>query len=107
MIQNDILIYFSLMSSLLLFPILAYFDKKSALLLFIAVFFTMTIFYMKDIVEKYERMDFFPWNEAKLVKKRDRDSTVIDCAWYLDQEKNDNIFKLSDPIVCGNQNLSS
>jgi hypothetical protein len=62
---------------------------------------------MKDIVEKYERMDFFPWNEARLVKKRDPDSTVIDCAWYLDQNKNDNIFKLSDPIVCQDQNLSS
>lgn len=107
MAQNDILIYFSLMSSLLLFPIFAYFNKKSALLLFVGIFLIATIFYMKDSVEKYERMDFFPWNEAKLVKKRDHDSTVIDCAWYLDQNKNDNIFKLSDPIVCGNQNMSS
>jgi hypothetical protein len=60
-------------------------------------------------VEEYDRMDFFPWNEANLVKKRDRDSTVIDCAWYLDQKDdndNNNLFKLSDPTVAEYDNLS-
>jgi len=107
MTEKDVSIFVLLTLSILLFPIIAYYNKKSALLLFSAVFVCAVVFHLRSIVEKYDRMDFFPWNEANLVKKRDRDSTVIDCAWYLDQkDNNNNLFKLSDPTVAEYDNLS-
>lgn len=107
MTEKDVSIFVLLMFSLFLFPAIAYYNKKSALLLFLAVVVGLVVFHLKSSVEKYDRMDFFPWNEANLVKKRDRDSTVIDCAWYLDQDESNNLFKLSDPSVAKYDNLSS
>lgn len=106
MTEKDVSIFVLLILSILLFPVIAYYNKKSALLLFSAVFVCAVVFHLRSVVEKYDRMDFFPWNEANLVKKRDRDSTVIDCAWYLDQKDNNNLFKLSDPTVAEYDNLS-
>jgi len=107
MTEKDVLIIVLLMLSLILFPAIAYYNQKSSLLLFSAVFVCAVIFHFQLDKETYDRMDFFPWNEANLVKKRDRDSTVIDCAWYLDQKKSDNLFKMSDPVVAEYDNLSS
>lgn len=105
--EKDIAIYVSLLSSLVLFPIIAYYSKNTSLLLFSAVAVCATIFHLKSITENYDRMDFFPWNEANLVKKRMPNSTVIDCAWHLDQKKSDNIFSLGDPIVAPYDNVPS
>lgn len=103
---NDISVFLLLGLSLVLFPVIAYNHRKSSLVFFMAVFLGAIVFHLKTNIEKYERMDFFPWNEAKLVKKRHRDSTVIDCAWYMDQDKSDNIFHQSDPVVSKYDNLS-
>lgn len=89
-----------LMLSVLLFPCLVYYDKKTAPILFFVVFFSVLLYYLREERETYDRMDVFPWNEANLVKKRDPNSTVIDCAWFLDKNKDNNIFKMSDPVVC-------
>ena len=109
--KEDVLVLILLVVPLLLFPMLASYHRPSALFLFVGVFVCAVAFYLRSSVEEYNRMDFFPWNEANLVKKRDRDSTVIDCAWYLDQDKkkpyNNNLFRLSDPVVAGYSDLSS
>lgn len=69
--------------------------------------FIVILHYTKKKHERYERMNVFPWNEARLVVKREPVSTVIDCDYYLDDPKNDdNIFHLSDPVVSGYDNLS-
>lgn len=96
-----------LMLAIVLFPILAFFNKKSSLLLFFVVFVAMVVFSTEESIEKYERMNFFPWNEANLVNKRDRDSTVIDCAWRMDKEEKNSIFTLNNPMVCNYNNLST
>lgn len=102
--MNEIIIV-SLLFSLLLFPVVAMFHKKTAIFLYYAVGLLAIIYYMKEEKEAYDRMDFFPWNEVNLVKKRTPNSTVIDCAWYLDHNKTDNIFKMSDPVVAKYTNL--
>jgi hypothetical protein len=107
MTEKDIPIYISLISSIALFPVIAYYNKQTALLLFFAVFICAIAFHLRSHTEKYERMDFFPWNEANLVKKRHPNSTVIDCAWKLDQKKSDNIFQMSDPIIAEYDNVPS
>lgn len=106
MTGNERILLLLLLPPLFLYPIMAYYNKRSALLLFSAVFVCAVAFHTKTSVENYERMDFFPWNEANLVKKRDRDSTVIDCEWDLDQDKNNDIFHQSDPVVSEYSNLS-
>lgn len=106
MYRNEQIFFILLVAPVFLFPIMASFNKRSALLLFSAVFVCVVFFYLRTSVENYERMDFFPWNEANLVRKRDRDSTVIDCEWDLDRDKDNNIFHVSDPVVSGYSNLS-
>lgn len=95
------------LSSLLLFPIVASRHKEVSLFLYSAIVVLMLIFYFKEeeALESYDRMDFFPWNEANLVKKRYPNSTVIDCAWYLDRQKSNNVFQMSDPVVAHYTNL--
>jgi hypothetical protein len=95
------------LSSLLLFPIVASRHKEVSLFLYSAIVVLILIFYWKEdgARESYDRMDFFPWNEANLVRKRHPNSTVIDCAWSLDQKKSDNIFQMSDPVVAPYSNL--
>ena len=108
MIEKDISLYVLLILSLFLFPVVANYNQRSSLFLFSAVFVCASVFHLKTFTEEnYERMDFFPWNEANLVKKRDPNSTVIDCAWYLDQKKNNNLFKMSDPVVSEYDNQPS
>lgn len=105
MTGNERILLLLLVPPLFLYPIMAYYNTYSALLMFSAVFVCAVVFHTKMSVEKYERMDFFPWNEANLVKKRYRDSTVIDCGWDLDQKNND-IFHKNDPVVSEYSNLS-
>lgn len=88
------------LTSLVLFPVLAYYNKRSSMLLYAGVVIILSVSYQRNTInERYDEMDFFPWNEANIVKKRNRDSTVIDCGWFLDQNKSDNIFKMDDPVL--------
>lgn len=98
--QEQLLVLF--MMSLLLFPMLvSYKNKMSSMILYAGVVVLLMIFHQKEggKEEMYDKMDFFPWNEVNLVKKRNGESTVIDCGWYLDQDKSDNIFKMDDPVL--------
>lgn len=87
--------------SLILFPTLAYYNKRSSMMLYAGVVVLLIIFHEKEggKEEMYDKMDFFPWNEVNLVKKRNGESTVIDCGWFLDQDKSNNIFKMDDPVL--------
>lgn len=87
--------------SLFFFPTLAYYNKKSSMYLYAGVVVLLMIFHEKEAAkeEMYDKMDFFPWNEVNLVKKRNGESTVIDCGWFLDQDKSNNIFKMDDPVL--------
>lgn len=103
--MNELIIIL-LLCSLLLFPLVAFTHKEKSLILYYSVFALAILYYVKEEEkENYDRMDFFPWNEVNLVKKRIPNSTVIDCAWYLDQKKSDNIFKMSDPVLAEYTNL--
>lgn len=104
--MNELLILLFLFS-LLLFPLVACRHREMSLFLYSAVVVLLLMFYGKDenTSETYDRMDFFPWNEANLVKKRHPNSTVIDCAWSLDQNKSDNVFQMSDPVISRYTNL--
>lgn len=106
MTRDDIFIII-LLSSILLFPLMARNNKGMSLFLFFVVFCAALVFHHKSPIEKYERMDFFPWNEVNIVKKRIPQSTVIDCAWNIDQKKDNNIFRMSDPVLFDYSNLSS
>lgn len=109
MTDKDTPIIVLLILSVVFFPCLAYYHKKkTASILFFVAFFSVLLFYLSrgDDRESYDRMDVFPWNEANLVKKRYANSTVIDCAWSLDKKKDDNIFKMSDPVVCPYDNTA-
>lgn len=99
--KRDDIFIIVLMSSIPLFLLLGKAGMKvSSLLLFFVVSCSALYFHYTSSAEKYERMDFFPWNEVNIVKKRIPQSTVIDCKWDLDQ-KGDNLFKMSDPVVFG------
>lgn len=98
--QEDVIFMFFLFS-LVLFTVLVHVHPKLSLLFFGLVVVLMLVYshMTATALEPYDPMDFFPWNEARLVRKRDPNSTVIDCGWFLDQPQNDNVFKLDDPIV--------
>jgi len=36
-------------------------------------------------VKQKNKMDYFPWNEVNIVKKRSPESTVVECGWELVQ----------------------
>ena len=99
------IIVITLFSSILLFPIVAFNHKDMSLFLYCAIVVLALVSYTKEEREDYNKMDFFPWNEVNLVKKRIPNSTVIDCAWYLDQNKSNDIFKMSDPVLSKYTNL--
>lgn len=103
---RDDKILIALLSSIVLFPLTAYYSHRTSLFLFGVVFFLALVYHNKFVMERYDRMDFFPWNEVNIVKKRIPQSTVIDCAWRLDQKDND-IFNKSDPVLAGYSDLSS
>ena len=76
------------------------------MILYAGVLVLLLVFYQKNKTEEmYDEMDFFPWNEVNIVKKRNRESTVIDCGWFLDQNKSDNIFKMDDPVLSPYSNM--
>ena len=93
-----------MVAALLLFPL-------APVVFFIIVFVLsvlMVVIPDRPTMEGYKEedaLDFFPWNEANLVRKRRPVSTVIDCAWSLDQ-RDDDIFREDDPVVRGYSNLS-
>lgn len=89
------------MISLFLFPTLSHYNKRSSMFLYAGVVVLLILFHQKETKneENYDKMDFFPWNEVNIVKKRNGESTVIDCGWFLDQDKSDNIFKMDDPVL--------
>lgn len=96
---------------ILLFPLMVrYSGKNGPTLLFIIIVCLLIGYYWKDQTttdEQYDRMDYFPWNEARLVRKRIHDSTTIDCGWFLDQKtQNNNIFRMDDPVVANYSNQS-
>lgn len=98
-----------LLSGLLLHPLMVWHKRDwAAMLLFVAVFVQVVMMACRRSKERFkqDKMDFFPWNEARIVRKRARDSTVIDCGWSLDR-KDDNIFHMDDPVVRGWSNLAS
>lgn len=95
--KRDDIFIIVLLLSIPLFPLL---NKKLSMLLFFVVSCSALAFHYTRPAETYERMDFFPWNEVNIVRKRIPQSTVIDCKWDLDQ-KGDNVFKMSDPVVFG------
>ena len=88
--------------SLCLFPVVSLYHHDASMFLYGSVCLLLIVYYQRDLVvrrEGYNKMDFFPWNEVNLVKKRHRDSTVIDCGWNLDQNKTNNIFTMNDPVL--------
>jgi hypothetical protein len=95
-----------LLSSLVLFPWVAHYRHRTSLVLYTAVFCAALVYTQKYSTEHYKnKMDFFPWNEVNLVKKRSPESTVIDCAWRLDQKDNPDIFYMDDPVLSHYSNL--
>lgn len=94
----DMILVLLLLAALLLHPTLVWHGRKQAACwLFVAVLVLLVCRHQQDR-EGYDKMDFFPWNEARIVKKRNRESTVIDCGWSLDQPT-DNIFSMDDPVI--------
>lgn len=55
------------------------------------------IIYSTYYIEHYDRMSYFPWNEANLVRKR-HPSSVIDCAWDLSDDGFDTSFQVVRPF---------
>lgn len=95
------------LSGIVLYPFLALQGRtKAAWVLFAAVAAQVVVLASRRSEEGYDKMDFFPWNEARIVRKRTRESTVIDCGWSLDQSGNDNIFSMDDPVVRDYNNAS-
>lgn len=89
-----------ILAGILIYPFLIWQGRtRAAWVLFAAVIAEVGLLAYRRNEEGYDKMDFFPWNEGRIVKKRARDSTVIDCGWSLDQQGNDNIFSLDDPMV--------
>ena len=99
--QDDVLVVL-LLSGLVLHPVLVWQRRTGAALLLFVVVVLLAGGSRGGIRESYkerqDKMDFFPWNEARIVRKRTRESTVVDCGWALDQ-KGDNIFYMDDPVV--------
>lgn len=95
----------------ILFPLVVIYSGKNQPFILFAVIVCILIAYrwkckMNSTEEEYERMGHFPWNEARLVRKRIPDSTTIDCGWSLDQKMQDNIFRMDDPVVADYSNQS-
>lgn len=103
--KQDIVLI-ALLCSLILFPFTAMIDKRSSFLLYGAVFILLSLILWKGTMERYDKMDFFPWNEVNIVRKRNREDTVVDCAWRLDQKDNDDIFHMDDPVISHYSNSS-
>lgn len=103
--KEDIIIV-TLLFSLVLFPLTACHHRSSSFLLYTTLFLLLSIVFLKNNIETYDKKDFFPWNEVNIVKKRNREDTVIDCAWRLDQKENDDIFHIDDPVISRYSNSS-
>ena len=98
--QDDVLVVL-LLSGLVLHPVLVWHRRTGAALLLVVVLLAGSSRgggSRESYKERQDKMDFFPWNEARIVRKRTRESTVVDCGWALDQN-GDNIFYMDDPVV--------